>query len=89
MGRLDFSVTPNIPLMVNKNPHMMKVNRLEIHQMIKELEQKLLDLLNKPEMYNEVLAEDPYYSWHCLDEVLLETAIKKEVDEFKNQILVI
>ena len=60
----------------------MKVNRSEMHQMIKELEQKLLDLLWKEEMREEVLADDPYYSWNCINESALEHGIGKVVSEF-------
>ena len=60
----------------------MKVNWLEMNQMIRELEQKLLDLLWKEEMREDVLADDPYYSWNCIDEYALENGIKEVVGEF-------
>ena len=60
----------------------MKVNWLEMIQMIRELEQKLLDLLWKEEMREDVLADDPYYSWNCIDEYALGNGIKEVVGEF-------
>ena len=60
----------------------MKINWLEMHQMIEELEQKLLDLLWKEEIREDVLADDPYYSWNCINESAFEDGIKDVVSEF-------